>query len=681
MRRTRSKPKGATRDRTKLGAAQVPTGSGLSSSTAEPKRRDYRVVLVAGISTVIALFLAEGCLRLFTDFGPGTRPAPVSPAALQPAATRDASYAVRYVQGVYAAPGTDRRWFLEDPPPLPNRTKPSKEAWARFEDYQRRGLFAWQSAYLWNRNYVEANRCSPVSIFRNFPERVLAFEPPEPSVHPIYRFPPDTTTVDGLVTNAFGLRGPPLALQKPPKAVRIAFLGASTTIDAHNAPFSYPEHVVHWLNRYAGSNRYDVRFEVLNSGREGINSEDISVILQRELLPLNPDLAVYYEGANQFTAANLLVRPAAAPRRNIQPDELTPRHPVPRMIRTHSALGNLLDQTLTGFGTIGEPKKPSYRLEWPAGIDENNPDIDDLRLPLQLHRVLADLDAVNAAMRHIGGQLAVCSFQWFAFDGMRLSPVRHEHIYEQLNTVLWPLRYGDIRRLTDFQNCVLRRYSEDRKVPFMDVASRIPRDPDLFIDAIHMTETGERLKAWIIFQQLVPVVKQRIEAGLLPRALSAFPLPAPPSLAIVEVSARCEDPTQPLTRVEGVLALDKFERANVPHATLQRGRPLRITTAPERFSYAAVLKFEIPSHLSGMPYILVRGRVMSGRIGVGLLDLKNNSFQVEKSVKPEAGWTDIYVPVSFAGNADQLVIRNAAEGNTRSEMLIEDVALVVAAKR
>ena len=47
---------------------------------------------------------------------------------------------------------------------------------------------------------------------------------------PKFGFLPDTTTPIGLVTNAYGFRGGPVALARQPKTIRIAFLGASTTV-------------------------------------------------------------------------------------------------------------------------------------------------------------------------------------------------------------------------------------------------------------------------------------------------------------------------------------------------------------------------------------------------------------------------------------------------------------------
>jgi hypothetical protein len=639
-----------------------------------------KTALLVLASTLFALLLGEAGLRLFTRYGSS------GPAALQPAATvtpdkpLDVEGAVHYIADLPAAPGTDRHWFSEEPPPLPNRAAPSAERADRYKDYERRGIFGPQGDYVWNRRFVESTYCSPSSTFQNYPGKIMVFDPPNGNLHPRYRFPPNTTTASGLVTNQFGLRGAPITLAKPPKTIRIAFIGASTTINNHNFLFSYPERVAGWLNLYAQSNHFDARFEALNSGREGLNSEDLQAIVRDELLPLDPDLAVYYEGSNQFPSANAMVTPAIAPRQQIDPRDPIDQHKVPELIRTHLAMGNLLDRALNGFASVGEPRKPIYRLTWPLGVNEQSPDADSPNLPLQLPTIVKNLDSIRDSLRSIGGELALCSFEWLAKDGLPLSPTRHENIYRQLNTVLWPLRYADIRRLADFQNLVFRRYAASRGIPFLDVASALPQDPSLFSDAIHMTDTGERVKAWIVFQQLVPVIRRQIEAGQLPRSSGSPRLPPPPSMAISEMPLRCgEAPPGALTRVDGVLSFDAI-RLVPGKASVQLGHPIKVITPMERWAYAASCPMHMPASLAGPAFVFLRARVVSGQIGVGVLNHKSNTFQVEKSFSASAALVDMYVPVLAAEGADELIVRNTAEGGVRSQMLIEDVALVVSSK-
>lgn len=582
--------------------------------------------------------------------------------------------AYRYVEHLAADPGTDRQWFTDDPPPL-NRSKVPAWRYERFSDFQKRGIYPFQADYLWNRYYVESQRCAPDSTLRNYPPTVLAFDPPRESTHPRYRFPPNVTTVAGLVTNEFGFRGPPIALVKPPKTIRIAFLGASTTVGNHKYRFSYPEYVGHWLNRYAESHHYDVRFEALNAGREGINSDDIAAIVQDELLPLDPDLAVYYEGSNQFGTVNELVSPRIPPRSDIDPKDPIVEHKVPEMIRSHLATGDLLDRALNGFRSVGEPRKPAYRLLWPPGVNEAKPNVDDPRLPLRLPVIVKDLDSIRSNMQSIGGQLALCSFEWLVSDGMPLSTKRHPFIYKHLNATYWPLRYADIRRFADFQNRVFRRYASARKIPFLDVASALPQDPNLFDDAIHMNEPGDRIKAWVVFQQLVPLVRRKIESGEWPRS-GTHKVPPLPSLAASEMSTVCGNiPTGPLDQVDGALSLATLASA-YNGSSVDHGRPVKVVTGTQQWSYAATIPAETMHGLARPCFLFLRARVLSGEIGLAVLDRESQAPMLEKAVLPSQSMSDIYVPVLFPDRFGGLLIRNNAAGGVRSEILIEDSKLL-----
>jgi hypothetical protein len=634
-------------------------------------RTPFRAAVLVLASICIGILLCEVSLRLFTRFRPGVVLTTVS----QDSSSMTAQ-AQRFAEQFVAASGTDKRWFAEDPPQLQNRSRVDPQRLAGAAEYKRRGIFPAQSDYIWNQYYVESQRCGPSGVFDTFPDRVLAFDPPTTAPHPRYRFPPNTTTANGLVTNQFGLRGPPVALSKPPKTIRIAFIGASTTVGNHEFPFSYPERVAYWLNRYAQSNRLEVRFEALNAGREGQNSEDIAAITRDELLALDPDLAVYYEGSNQFSPLAVPMSPRIQPRLNLDPSDTIVGHRVPDLIRTHLASAELLDRTLNGFRSAGEPRKPFYDLRWPHGVNQQNPDVDSPNLPLQLPVIVRDLDSIRGSLGTIGAELVLCSFEWLVKDGMPLSPVRHEFIYKQLNTTLWPLRYADIRRLADFQNRVFRRYAVTRNIPFLDVASALPQDPTFFSDAIHMTEPGERVKAWIVFQQLVPLIRKRIESGELPRASRSHPVPPPPSLAASLVTVRCvEDPSGPLDRIEGGMPLETISLAN-SQASIRYGLPVKVITPGPQWSFAASFGVNVPAGLSRPCYLFLRARVVRGRIGLGVLDRDNHTFQLEKAVEPSTSMKNVYVPVLFPERADRLVIRNTAPEGIPSEVWIEDAALL-----
>lgn len=501
----------------------------MPAGTPSAPGRRSRIVsafLLLGISTVLALGIAEFCLRTLIRI-PETSDPKVTVSSISMPPEADLEHAWEYVMRRKLPDSVQAAWFKDDPPVLANHKPVPAFLRARYDDYVRRGLYGPQAGYIWNPEFVHERGCVMKSgFFANYPESIEVFDPPSKTQFPRFRFLPDMTSPSGLVTNAFGLRGPEIALRKPPRTIRIAFAGASTTVDGHNYAASYPEWAVHWLNRLAESRKWNAHFEVLNAGREGIGSSDIAAIVRDELVPLDPDLIVYMEGANQFGQANLMV----SRRFNLLTAD-DPYHRFPLWFRQRFALARLIDRVFAVRITkLDEPRKPKYQLIWPTKNGESKINVDDPNLPLDLPTIRKDLDAIQEAIRPYGAELAVSSFLWLAEPGLRLSADRHRYIFQQLNMSMWPLSYADIERLAGYQNRFFRLYAADRGVHFIDLAAQIPRDPDLFTDAIHMTEAGVRLKGWLAFEQLIPVLEAKIQGGVWPRPASAG-LPPLPSLA------------------------------------------------------------------------------------------------------------------------------------------------------
>ena len=72
------------------------------------------------------------------------------------------------------------------------------------------------------------------------------------------------------------------------------------------------------------------------------------------------------------------------------------------------------------------------------------------------------------------------------------------------------------------------KYARAHDLAFIDVAHLLPFDPDLFVDAIHNSYAGERLRAWVFLQGLVPVVERHLKSGAWPKNVEAAKTPAPP---------------------------------------------------------------------------------------------------------------------------------------------------------
>jgi hypothetical protein len=108
----------------------------------------------------------------------------------------------------------------------------------------------------WNSAFAGADPCKH-SFLKLAPGMLYLYDPPDSLPRPPYRFLPDRTYPDRLVTNQMGWRGPPIEVPRGPKTIRIVFVGSSTVIDGHWVPYSYPEFVGYWLNLWAQAKKLD----------------------------------------------------------------------------------------------------------------------------------------------------------------------------------------------------------------------------------------------------------------------------------------------------------------------------------------------------------------------------------------------------------------------------------------
>lgn len=418
--------------------------------------------------------------------------------------------------------GVKSRWIYESP----ERVAPYDIS-AEFQTIQ--SQHGYRANYVWN-SYLSNDYFLTSGIFKTIPDQVKVYTPTWQTVYPRFRYPPNVTLPTRLTTNRFGWRGPQIDLNKPANTIRIAAVGASTTVNGHSRHYSYPELLQHWLNLWAKENNYGVNFEVLNLGREGIGSRDIAAIVKYEMLPMEVDYVIYYEGSNQFDPRTMVS----------YPDDVVfgqpPEGLVPNFSNIESDDKSLLDHLseysavaararslVETFSITGEePPKPEQTFILPDGLDELRPRRQHLGRALALRSILSDLDRIKRDLDEKEIKLMLATFDWFAYDGMVLDPARHRTLYGYLNRVYWPISYANMRRMADFQNRAFKLWAVDHRVDIIDVAGLMPRQPDLYDDAIHNTQLGIRIRAWINFEVLVPALKADIESGKLPRPDEEF---------------------------------------------------------------------------------------------------------------------------------------------------------------
>ncbi|MCA8951420.1 MAG: hypothetical protein KDE27_18070 [Planctomycetes bacterium] len=482
------------------------------------RRRLLSRLALACAASAVAVLGLEVAIRLvdgYRVFALRLQPAGVASAAVPRAA--EAQVAKFLADPRLATAGLDPAWFGDSPPPVPRRALPAAMA-ATFRDgYHEMFL------YQWNEVLVRATWVPgigpPTALDVDKPDAFWVFAPVDGQPVPRYRFPTGVTLPTGMTLNAFGCRGRELAADKPARTVRIACVGASTTVDDQTIPHGYPGLLEHFLQRWAAARGLDLKIEVLNAGCEGYTSADIVPTVRHYVLPLAVDYVVYYEGANQLHREQLL--------RHVAIDGEVPPPP---------ALGGLFDPTAAAtrggwlyrnsaavrrLHTVGageplaEPPKPAQRLVLPDGLADTV-DLARAGEVLGLGDILADLDRIRTDVSAAGARLVLGSFKHFVRDGLVLDPVRGEQVYRLLNEFYWPVSYAHLARLAALQNRWFEAWAAARGVDFLAVAAALPDDGACYTDVVHKTALGSRCHAWVTAALLIPLLERDLRAGTLP---------------------------------------------------------------------------------------------------------------------------------------------------------------------
>ena len=492
------------------------------------RRRLAKLALVA-CSLGFAALLGEAVLRVVGRYRLGSlRLAPVGTASTAgPAAVLDlapelvAAFSARWQQ---LRPELDPAWLRTSPPPLPQ-----PPALGKLLRPQQDWLLHYYvtNAVLLRAMWVKGQGL-PMFPGLELPEEFTVFEPPGGKVTPRYRYPASRTLPTGLVTNAFGFRGRELPVAKPARTVRIGFVGASTTVEAHGLPHSAPELVEHWLSLWAAQRRLDVQFETLNGAREAIQSADIRAIVEDELLPLDLDYLVYYEGANQFQPATLQkhVRveggyALAAPPPGLVgtfDETATADTTLLDSLAVWSAMARYLRSALQSGQRLAEPAKPAQQVTLAEELLTGPFPLDRSSGVLELDAIAGDLAAIRAAVEARQARFVLSTFWWLAEPGMTVDAVWGKNVHVHLNRAYWPFRYDTVRTLADLQNRFFTAWAGANAVDLLDIAAELPHDERLAIDAIHHNELGVRLKAWVMFAQLTRWLERDLASGRLPTA-------------------------------------------------------------------------------------------------------------------------------------------------------------------
>ncbi|HUB46343.1 MAG TPA: hypothetical protein VMB73_15265 [Acetobacteraceae bacterium] len=444
------------------------------------------------------------------------------------AAAADSAYEVAKQQAAERAlladvtysSAVDPNWFFLPPAPL------GEPASLRLEERTKANPHGFgQENYVWNDALFGPN--PDPHLLELLPElkerQIFAFHSYDGSAFPRYRlYPANDFRPTPWITNHYGWLSVEVQTSKPPRTIRIGIIGDSTS---HNF---YGRQLQTFLNAWAAAVHLGLSFQVLNGARQGLEQQDEEAVLKYELAPMGLDY-VYAYFAPAFAVSGqirtFVTLPHGVEFGHPPPSKLGWSARLARLVMPlvpYSALARSLQLHWAGTAPgrmLAEPSKPAVKLQLPPGTRDSPVNLQEAEKNPYFGLLVNDLDAFQRTAGRIGAKLVVSDERLCVWQGMRLNSTTDQLLYNSVNGALyWPLRYAQIRRLLNAHNGTINAWAEAHHVPVVDIDGHFPRDPALCSDTFHDEVLGMRLRAWIIFQRLIPIIRKDVSAGAVPRA-------------------------------------------------------------------------------------------------------------------------------------------------------------------
>lgn len=343
---------------------------------------------------------------------------------------------------------------------------------------------------VWNRRFVEQRR----EYFRNWPISLELFDADKPE--PRYLFKPnlkmtiqrarlEPTRLGERVyrsTNSWGFRGPDFSQAKSPGTIRIVCLGASTTEGSQGDEETYPYYLRQALLQLIPGRT----IEVINAGHHGQGIADLLEILRRRVLPLDPDIVIFYEAANNIGWGEFFDDPLPCALGSCW------LRGYPRWYAwfyEHSAVFVLYSRRAGWAGRVPVPMDHTFNVSPPK--------------PSALH-YREELRKIAQETTRSGARFVLVSFVTLAHRDLTVSYQENPLQFDDLYKRRYPLTADEVRRIYDYYNRIARSVSRELNVPFVDMAREFPRKSRYFpFDSVHFSPEGNKVFAQILAKQLM----------------------------------------------------------------------------------------------------------------------------------------------------------------------------------
>jgi hypothetical protein len=413
--------------------------------------------------------------------------------------------------------GVDPAWFFLPPASIEEPASPLLQARTAANPQGQQ-----QQNYLWNDALLAHPDAKLVTLLRGLKiDTLFAFPSYDGSVHPSYRLYPGNDYRPILwITNHWGWLSPEVTVDKPPRTIRFGIIGDSTS---HNR---YGFYLEGFLDAWAQAHGFDIRFEVMNTARQGLGFEDELAALQYELGPMGLDYVYEYFAPSFSLTLQQMVDFAKLPP-GVQAGKLPlDVHPGLDAVRRVldplapvSALTRHIRDVITREApdsSLSEPSKPRVTLHLPPVV-AGKVVMEEARKDPYFGRLTSHLDRFKVIAAGLHATPLVSTERLCVWDGMVLRNGSSRALYQKLNGPLfWPFSYADLRRMLAVHNATISAWAAANGVILVDIDGRLPRRPELYTDPYHDVAISQQMRAWLIFQAMVPQLEHDLVNKLVP---------------------------------------------------------------------------------------------------------------------------------------------------------------------
>lgn len=285
-------------------------------------------------------------------------------------------------------------------------------------------------------------------------------------------------------TNSHGLRSPPVSPIKAPLTYRIAVVGASTVMGAfaasNEATFSY--RLAKLLND--AEHETGKRYEVINAGIAGYGLAEQAQMIEKMILPLDPDLIIVYPGFNDFGGY-------------CQADGGGALRPQPRRQPLYQL------ETPSWLLTVDLIRKNTVSLRSPPA------NTAEFRSPQEL-----DLAPYRTRLDNLIGTVKDAGLPLLLATNARAyrpsQPIEEQLVLSETARFYNPcFDLAGLHALYDLHNAEIKDAAADHGTFVIALGELIPGGREYFVDASHFSPRGEETAAHHLHQFLVRNILSR----------------------------------------------------------------------------------------------------------------------------------------------------------------------------